>query len=109
MQLDRTTMKVLKHIKKNPEISIDELKEKFGNSLGNSIDYLLSKKLIYQPIHSVGGGTFAPAHYYSISAKGNPYFQHKFGNAVYKLYPYIISTISIILSIIALITSLSNN
>ena len=106
MQLDKTSKRVLKFIKENPEISVDELNKEFGDSISNSIETLLDEKLIYQPIKSaVGSGVFAPAPYFSISAKGKTYYQYRKRNAFLKIAPLIISVISLLLSAYSIFVS----
>lgn len=105
--LDKNTVKILKFINKNPDVTLEELKEHFGNECNDSVMYLYKNSYIankskgYHPLtHSQ-----IYANEYRILPHGKSYLQNTPKEAFLKIYPQIISTAALIVSIIALLKS----
>lgn len=106
-ELDKESKQILKYIQSNPSTEIEELIDMFGDSAKICIDLLIDKGFVYQSEYSLCHGERHYLDIYSITAKGKAYFEHKLPKTVYELFPYAISTVSLILSIISLILSCS--
>ena len=105
VELDKISQRLLSYIRKHPEIHIEDLKSEYGDCIDSSLELLQKEDLIYQPIYTLSHGHRVYQKYYSISAKGNAYYQHIVKNTIYKIYPLIISSISLIVSVVSLYLS----
>ena len=105
--LDKTSVKVLKYLsaehKKNPFKNIEMLKVIFGDDL--DMKYLLECGYVNHYPYIVVKDKEIRDDFYSISAKGWAYLQHNPIHRFQTFYPIIISTISALTAIAAIMIS----
>lgn len=106
--LDKFTLKILRHIEKNPNITLDSLKNTFSDSCISSVSYLWKEEYISNK--SNGYHAITRTHIYNnsytITPKGSSYLEELPKNLFFKIYPLVISTLALIISALAFLTSL---
>lgn len=105
-EFDKLSKRVLLYIKEHPDVDIEELINTFGSDTTVCIDFLLRKNYILKSQYTVCHGERIYLDYFTISAKGNSYLENKTKLVIFNIYPYVVSTISILLSIASFILSL---
>lgn len=105
--IDKLSLKVLKYIKKNIKISIDDLKQKFGDNISDNLNFLEKDEYIIRDTigHFRTANGFVPSkgNKYRISPKGSAYIQEQRIERVKYWVPIIFADI---LSISAIIVSI---
>ena len=105
-EFDKLSKRVLLYIKEHPDVDIEELINTFGSDTTVCIDFLLRKNYILKSKYTVCSSERIYLDYFTISAKGNSYLENKTKLVIFNIYPYVVSTISILLSIASFILSL---
>ena len=104
--LDKSTVKILRYIQTHPNISLFDLKESFSDCNKN-ISYLCKEEYISNNIKGYSGVTCSAIHSnsFSITPKGSAYLENLPKQAFFKIYPLVISTSALLVSILALLKS----
>lgn len=106
--LDRTSETILKYIadenKINPVKDVEMIKVHFGDDI--DMDYLLECGYVSFTPYIVVQNKQINGDFYSITAKGWAYIQHKPTYKLMMVYPIITSTISAITAIAAILISI---
>lgn len=91
--VDKKSVKILKFIKKNPNIPLDELKKKYGEFANDSLaflqknNYIINETKGYAPVHN--GSIPVKSNKFRISPKGLAYLQEKRKEAIKYWLPII--------------------
>ena len=101
---DKRSIKLLKYIRKKRNVSDKMIEKKYHSSMTEELSLLQNNGLIrWETDHSDAksyrdfllGGT----HTYQITAEGRGVLEDLLSEKLYRLYPYVISTIALILSV----------
>lgn len=105
--LDSMSLKILRYIKAHPQANLSELKAKFSDNCEPNVRYLCSEQYINNELKGYLGIISAPVYknIYTILPKGTAYLEELPKNRFLKIYPLIVSTIAVVISLIALLRS----
>lgn len=105
--LDKFTLKILRYIKRKPDVTLDNLKKTFSDNCTSSVSYLWKEEYISNK--RVGYHTVVNSpiynNSYTITPKGLSYLEELPKNSFFKIYPLVISTLALIISALALLKS----
>ena len=108
--IDKLSLKVLKYIKKNDKISINDLKQKFGDNISDNLNFLEKDGYIIRNIighfPTANGFVSSKGNEYRMSPKGSAYIQEQRTERIKYWVPIILSNLmaaaALVVSIIAL-------
>lgn len=105
--LDKFTLKIIRYIKRHPDVTLDSLKKIFSDSCTSSVSYLWKEEYISNKRVGYHGVAHAPIYNnsYTITPKGLSYLEELPKNLFFKIYPLVISTLALIISALALLKS----
>ena len=108
--LDKTSVKVLKEIKRNSNISLNELQNIYGDNVIYILKSLEKKGFIINPtvrcIKVANGFASDKANKYTISPDGRAYLEEQKDKIIRYWIPILISFSSFVISMISLIRTL---
>lgn len=104
--LDNFSVKVLRYIKKHPNVKADDIKNAFSSDCNANIECLCKENYITCKTEYLSL-TPLPKYdnSYKITPKGISYLEELPKNRFYRIYPLIISTLALLISLIALLKS----
>lgn len=105
--IDKFSLKILRYIKKNADITLEQLKSKFGDHVSDTLTSLEKQGFIINPTIKVfptsNGFAKNKANKYKISPEGKSHLEERKDTIIRYWIPIFISLISIVISIISLI------
>jgi hypothetical protein len=105
--LDKFTLKILRYIKRNPDVTLDNLKTTFSDKCTPSVSHLWKEEYISNKQVGYHAVVNSPIYNnsYTITPKGLSYLEELPKNSFFKIYPLVISTLALIISALALLKS----
>lgn len=105
MELDKQSLKILKFISKNPVNDNEALVvNKYGDNSKSSIEHLLNLGFVERVITQTGFSLddYEAEEVLTLTSLGSAYLEQRPGRLFERFYPHIISTLALIISLIAL-------
>ena len=105
--LDKLSLKILRYIKDHPKVSLSDRQSKFSDNCDSNVYYLFKEEYISNELRGHTGITNTPVYrnIYEILPKGTAYLEELPKIRFFKIYPLVISTIAIIISLISMLKS----